>query len=175
MKITMLILASLLASPITTAPTESALPNLCDDVYLGADGAPLHDSSGVTLARYCQWTGPDAPVLASEICCELDATGAACLLPDDRGRCSSGERYWCDFGEANSFGGVICYQPLPDACEAGYCVAPPAVPPVGEPFESMCCFPGGCFPIEFGDDCEGEYVACSWGMSNADGTVECFD
>ena len=174
----MLILAGLLASlPVFTDSTSTtgSPPNLCDEVYLGEDGGPIHDSTGRTLSRHCEWTGPDAPVLDSEVCCELDESGAACSLPDTRGQCSFGERYWCEYGEATALGGVVCYQPLPDACEAGHCVEAPTEPPTGEPIEAMCCGAGGCLPIEWGDDCEGQFVACLWGISNTDGTVECFD
>jgi len=178
MKTTMLFLASLLAF-IVPASTDSAStagsPDLCDDVYLDEDGTPIHDSTGMTLSRYCEWTGPDAPRLDLDVCCELDAAGAACSLPDTRGECSFGDLYWCEYGETSSLGGVVCYQLLPDACEAGYCVAAPTDPPTGEPFEAMCCTAGGCIHAEVGDDCDGEFVVCEWGITNADGTVECFD
>ena len=60
MKTTMLILASLLASlPVFTDSTSTtgSLPNLCDEVYLGEDGGPIHDSTGRTLSRHCEWSG----------------------------------------------------------------------------------------------------------------------
>ena len=180
MKTTMLFLASLLAFIVPASPdtasTAGSPPNLCADVYLDEDGTPIHDSTGMTLSRYCEWTGPDAPRLDSEVCCELDASGAACSLLDARGECPLGELYWCGFGEATALGGVVCYQPLPDACEGGYCVAAPAdPPPTGQAAEAMCCTAGGCVHIDFLDPCEGEFAICGWGMSNADGTVECFD
>lgn len=176
MEITTLFLAGSLAIIPALTPATAEAPDLCADVYLAADGSPIHDSTGRTLSRYCQWTGPDAPRFDDEVCCALDTTGAACGLPDTRGQCEFGEPYWCEFGEVDSLGGVVCYQPLPDACEAGYCVEAPAGTPPGEAFESMCCGPGGCFHMEhIYDDCDGEYAVCWWGISNADGTVECFD
>ena len=169
----MVITAILLSTFFSTF--TGSVPDLCDIPRLAADGSAITDSTGQHLARYCEWTGPDAPVLDSEVCCELDDSGAACSLLDTRGGCSAGERYWCEHGEANALGGVVCYQPLPDACEAGYCVAAPEDPPIGEPLEEMCCGAGGCFPIGLFEDCDGEFVVCWWGISNADGTVECFD
>jgi hypothetical protein len=35
-------------------------PDLCADVYLNTAGEPITDSSGTTLSRFCEWTGPDA-------------------------------------------------------------------------------------------------------------------
>ncbi|PRP90463.1 hypothetical protein ENSA5_64770 [Enhygromyxa salina] len=176
----MLFLASLLAfivpASADTASTAGSSPDLCADVYLGEDGAPVHDSTGGTLSRHCEWTGPDAPRLDGDVCCELDTSGARCSLPNARGECEFGDLYWCEYGEANSLGGVVCYQPLPDACEAGYCVAPTDDPtPTGEPIEAMCCGAGGCFPAKASEHCEGEFLWCRWGISNTDGTVECFD
>jgi len=91
----MLILASLLAFlPAFTDSTSTSAspPNLCEEVYLGKDGGPIHDSTGRTLSRHCEWTGPDAPILDSEVCCELDASGAACSLPSTSSACGRSAR-----------------------------------------------------------------------------------
>ncbi|PRP98292.1 hypothetical protein ENSA5_30250 [Enhygromyxa salina] len=151
-------------------------PNLCDLLHADASGAPYLDSTGQGLARYCAWTGPEAPVLDANLCCDIDVDGAACTAADHTGRCRSGTRFYCEYGEATA-AGVICYQPFPSMCDAGLCVAPPDVPPPGLAVEGVVCCAGGvCVPTdgEDGWDCRGEFLACPYGILNADGTVECY-
>lgn len=155
----------------------SAAPNLCDDARLNAAGEPITDSTGRTLSRYCEWSGPDVPLLEANLCCSLD-DAAACELANSRGYCTTGARVWCEFGEVDSSSGAVtCYQVFPDACDAGYCVQAPPGAQQGTPPPLLCCGPGGCVPITMADvdDCAGEFLGCLWGMSNDDGTVECFD
>lgn len=173
MKTKMLTLAVSLAF-IPNLSSASSLPDLCDDVHLDSAGVPIHDAKGVTLSRYCEWTGPDAPWWGASLCCSFDAAGAHCTAPSSRG-CGGAYEMWCEYGEQHGDGSVTCYQPLPDACEAGYCVAAPQNPPTGEPYTAMCCGAGGCFPASAADPCDGDFVVCDWGISNADGSVECFD
>ena len=78
MQITILLttLLNIFATPnpcgVELSTTEDPPIDLCtEDVYLDAEGAPLVDADGTTLARYCDWTGEDAPVWADEVCCEL--------------------------------------------------------------------------------------------------------
>ena len=150
-------------------------PDLCAVVHADATGQPYTDSIGVTLSRYCQWTGPGAPSLNRDVCCDIQGGAAACVLPTSSGRCSIGSRYYCKYGQASSVG-VVCQQPFPSACAAGFCVQMPEVPP---PTEALlaCCSPGGaCVEIEWaqGLDCEGYFMVCENGVSNDDGTVTCF-
>lgn len=157
--------------------TFATSPDLCAEAYVDSTGRPYEDRLGQTLSRYCQWTGPSAPVLASDVCCTFDGDGAACSLPDSNGRCWSGSRMYCEHGEAIA-AGVICYQPLPDACEAGFCVQPPSVPPPGMGVHIACCSDGGVCQLadhETVEDCQGQYVVCYYGMQVDEETVECYD
>lgn len=161
---------------LITSSLLSTAPDLCDTAYLNAAGEPVTDSAGQTLSRYCAWAGPDAPQLETNVCCTIESDIASCSLANPRGRCRSGVRMWCSHGEVDSSTGqVACMQVFPNACDAGECLqAPPDAP---QEFDGLlCCGPGGCVPIEIGDplDCEGSYLACEWGMSLPDGTVECF-
>ena len=176
MKHPILILLTVLA-PSTAFATP---PDLCaKDVYADATGDPFTDSTGTTLSRYCQWTGPDAPVWAGDACCSFDDTGAQCLAPEARGTCAEGfDLYSCKYGEEVA-GGLICYQPFPSACMGENCDQPPTGPDYspGPQEDIICCINGICY--EWDDlnyeDCSGEYTWCSDGYSKLDGTVECFD
>lgn len=168
----------LLAASLAFIPSlshASTLPNLCDDVYLDSNGVPIHDAKGITLSRYCDARGPDAPWWGASVCCAFGSTGAHCAVPDARDGCGGAYEMWCDHGEEHADGSVTCYQVLPDACDAGYCVAAPDVPPTEWAGTAMCCGGGSCIPADIGDHCEGEYIVCQWGITYEDGTVECFD
>jgi hypothetical protein len=87
---------------------------------------------------------------------------------------------YCDYGAAVAGGGVVCYQPLPSMCDAGLCIDAPEVIPVAQlaPSYVACCITGGpCHMVDVNTvfDCEGQLLACGYGMSNPDGSVECFD
>jgi len=152
-------------------------PDLCADVYLDANGQPWTDAVGQTLSRYCRWTGPGAPVLNSDVCCQIEDDLATCVLPNRKGRCSSGSRYFCEYGQVDRTG-VVCLQPFRSACDEGYCVAPPEVPPPTQA-NLICCW-GNCVLISHNqiDPCHdygGTVLWCWDGVSNADGTVTCLN
>ena len=156
----------------------SAAPNLCDDALVNAAGEPITDSTGRTLSRYCEWAGPESPLLETDVCCSISGNTASCELANLRGYCSAGVRMWCSRGEVDSSTGqVTCIQAFPGACDEGFCVQPPPEIPQEMDHEMLCCGVGGCVTIEPWDlsGCAGEYVACEWGMSMADGTVMCFE
>jgi hypothetical protein len=154
-------------------------PDLCAVPYLDMTGAPCTDSIGQTLSRYCEWTGPDAPVLGKDVCCVTDSESATCWMPDARGGCGSGSKWSCEHGEQLADGRVVCYQSFPSACDFGLCVHAPDVPPTVVA-DLICCMGESCTEIEKEGilDCldnEGFVTWCSDGMSNVDGTVTCFD
>jgi hypothetical protein len=167
------ILLSILLSTFATT-----VPNLCDDVYLDTSGNPVTDLVGQTLSRYCEWTGPDAPVWDANVCCTIDSDGAACSRTSSAGRCMTGtKKMYCEYGAALPTGGVTRYQPLPDACEAGFCIESPEIIPVAQMASTfMCCSPGGVcqqvLPLTV-DDCQGHILYCQYGSVDNDGIVEC--
>ena len=155
-----------------------ANPDLCADVYLDEIGQPYADSHGRTLPRYCQWTGPDAPVLDSDVCCTIDQDGAHCSLPDDGGRCSLGFKMYCAHGTVFG-GGVTCMKPFPSACDQGFCQEGFSYDPEGVE-QIICCTDQGCETIETLSipdcvDAGGQYLWCNNGVSNLDGTTDCLD
>jgi hypothetical protein len=156
-------------------------PDLCADVYLDAACDPYTDVIGQTLSRCCQWTGPDVPVWDADVCCSIDDDGAYCSVPDTNGRCRVGYRMYCEYATAFTSGEVVCHQPFPSMCDAGYCIEAPAVPPLTQASLMGCCNEGGaCQPIEaiqMGDceDAGGTFLVCHNGMTNADGTMDCWD
>jgi hypothetical protein len=153
-------------------------PNLCDDVYLSPTGSPYTDLLGQMLPRYCEWTGPDAPVWDADVCCKVADDGADCSPTDSNGRCWSGLKMYCEYGELVAGGGVVCYQPFPSMCDSGLCVQPPDVPPPGLPIHAACCSAGGVCQLIYDEqvgECQGYYLACEHGTLHEDGTVECYD
>ena len=171
MEINTLIIASLLA--FLSGP--SGTPDLCNDVYLDADGSPIHDATGMTLSRYCEQTGLRAPKWDRPVCCSFDAGGAHCTEPNAVGECDAGQaNMWCDHGERGADGQVVCYQPLPSACDFIDCVAPPAGIPV-EGAVPLCCFAGGCYELEFEESCGGHFTMCCAPFSNENGSTGCAD
>jgi hypothetical protein len=169
-----IILSTLLSTFATTTP------NLCDDVYLDASGKPVMDLVGQTLARYCEWTGPDAPVWNANVCCTIDGDGAACSRTSSTGRCMTGtKKMYCEYGAALPSGGVTCYQPFPSMCDRGWCIEAPEVIPEAQMAEGIvCCSAGGACVYVYNNDldsCFGELAACNYGIENANGTVDCWD
>ena len=156
-------------------------PDLCADVYLDAAGDPYTDVIGQTLSRYCEWTGPDVPVWDADVCCTIDDEGAHCSVPDTNGRCAIGYRMYCEYATATTSGEVVCYQPFPSMCDAGHCIAASDVSPAAQASMMGCCNGGGgCQPIEAAQvwDCEGgggTLLFCHDGVTNADGTMDCWD
>ncbi|MFO7568080.1 MAG: hypothetical protein R6X02_35895 [Enhygromyxa sp.] len=163
---------------LTTLTTGT--PNLCDDVYINpATGRPYTDSVGQTLARFCEWTGPDAPIWNADVCCTIDDYGAQCTRPDRKGRCRTGLKLYCKYGDVMRDGSVECYQPLRDMCDLGLCIQQPDLPPPGLASYAGCCSSGGVCQLvtwENTFDCpDGLFVSCYYGHQNQDGTVECYD
>jgi hypothetical protein len=153
-------------------------PNLCDDVYLAPTGAPVTDYAGQTLARYCAWTGPDAPVWDNDVCCSVDESGATCVRPLRSGRCRVGFKMYCEYGEAVAGGGVACYQPFQSMCDWGLCLQATHRPPTELPNHVGCCSSGGVCQLVSSDDligCQGFFLACNYGVQNGDGTIDCYD
>ncbi len=164
-----IILSTLLSTFSTT------VPNLCDDVYLDASGQPITDSVGQTLSRYCKWTGPVVPTWNADVCCTFANDAAQCNPTDTRGRCPSGTaKRYCEHGSLGADGRVTCFQPFPDACEAGFC----DVAPSGAAMKyqgPLCCYAGGCYELDFEEPCGGNFMYCESPYTNANGTVGCAD
>lgn len=166
---------------ILTTLILNSSPDLCADVYVDVDGQPITDAVGQTLSRFCEQTGPSAPVLDLDVCCAFAGDVANCSLPDANGRCWAGTNMtYCEYGELTSTGSVACYQPLPSICDFGFCGD--VMPPDAGPWEDdLCCWSNGCFDIINVDDVKtcktiGGYLGyCEDGATKEDGTIECFD
>lgn len=169
----------LILSLFQPAQTSSKVPDLCTEAVVDASGAPVSDSTGLTLSRYCQWAGPDAPRWDGDVCCTIDQDGASCVEPDDRGACDWGTRSYCERAEVTTTGAVVCYQALPSTCDVVPCMSPTldGLPEV--PVDSLCCENGDCWEwdhtTQYSEDCLGYFSWCSSGYLNEDGTVDCYD
>ncbi|HLT35385.1 MAG TPA: hypothetical protein VK034_03845, partial [Enhygromyxa sp.] len=58
-------------SIILTTTILTTSPDLCGDVYVDENGDPYTDGVGQTWSRFCDWTGPSAPVLDLDVCCTI--------------------------------------------------------------------------------------------------------
>ncbi|EDM74988.1 hypothetical protein PPSIR1_19057 [Plesiocystis pacifica SIR-1] len=164
--------AILLLLTTLEASTAPLAPDLCADVYLKSNGDPVTDLVGQTVSRFCGWTGPAAPVWGTDLCCAIDGQHANCGPTSSAGRCGSGMKMFCEYGELLEDGTVACYQPFPAApIENGGNYA--GVPLVED--ELLCCQNGDCYEweVELLGDCEGTIGWCWWGYLNEDGTVDC--
>ena len=172
-----IILTTLLSTFATTSP------DLCDDVFLDAAGDPVTDLVGQTLSRFCKWTGPDVPIWNADVCCTFADNAARCTPTDKRGGCpTSMSKRYCEHGSLGTDGRVTCYQPFPDACEAGWCVEAPENIPEAQLIEfMMCCGGGGAcqyVTVDTVEDCQGELASCWDGVlidDGGNGLVECYD
>ncbi len=184
-KLTILGFALLVLAPAARA-TDPTAPDLCADPVLAANGAPYKDNYGQTISRFCD-PRVDPPVLDHDVCCSIGTT-ASCELPDSVGRCKTGMKFWCEYGEStNTVGGVECFQGGPDACGAGFCQPAGSYTGSGKVFDDsswICCsieYEECVYVGESGDNpppgisCAGELTVCSWGETNEDGTVSCLD
>ena len=165
-----ILLSSLLLAPLA--------PDLCDDVYLNADNEPITDAYGTTLSRFCEWTGPDAPVWDDDLCCTTGAVGAECTPATLESSCPTGKRMYCEYGELLADSSVVCYQPFPATCESS-CGEPAATIQAPDYIQEtlLCCYNGNCYDFSpaLGDTCPGELSWCYWGYLLEDGTVDCYD
>ena len=139
---------------------------------VGADAS--YRDLGTSSPGACEYTGPDAPTLAAEVC---HGTAGTWL----RGEvCPAGTwAYFVRYGEVIDpmTNVVAAYIPLDNACASpGLCVdAPP--PAEAQPYP-MCCTvntSGAGSTCVSGADCGGTLWFCFDGVSNEDGTVTCFD
>lgn len=121
-----------------------------------------------TVPAVCDYAGPTAPRLLSDVC--LSSTGVVTLKT---GSCASGSTaYFVERGEVNpSSGHVDAYIALADACDtAGTCIE--YAPHSGAWASVICCITADeCYP---GSNCGGVLKWCEDGVSNLDGTVTCF-
>lgn len=123
----------------------------------------------------CEYTGPDAPVLAANVCWFRSTattrlmTGATCP--------TGGWPYFVKYGMVDTLTlEVTGFVPLEDACTVpGLCSPGYLAPPNSWTSAAMCCIGDLCWPSTAPEPCAGELLYCSNGVTNEDGTVECFD
>ena len=185
MRANIIILASALAVLFTfpTAhagePTPPPPPDLCDEPVYSVTGVIYSDLFGQTISRFCK-PRIDPPVLEREVCCSIGAS-ASCKFPTSVGRCTSGMKFWCEYGEQIG-SAAVCYQDGPDMCDLGFCST--NYVDGSTPFYDtswVCCDEdGNCTYVgesgmtpPAGASCAGSFTICSQGSTNEDGTVNC--
>ena len=122
----------------------------------------------------CEYTGPDAPVLAAVVCWERSTSTARLMTGAS---CPTGSwPYFAKYGVVDPFTlQVNAYQPLDDACSRPGLCQPSIQAPTTTTTGVICCFGGTCYPA-YDDQCYGgELLFCLNGVSNEDGTVTCFE
>jgi len=127
-----------------------------------------------SVPEACEYTGPDAPALAAEVC---HGSAGTWLRGES---CPAGTwPYFVRYGEVvdPTTNWVVPYIPLDDACDSpGLCVDGPP-PSDAQPY-LMCCTgntSGGDSTCVDGSQCGGTIWYCFDGVSNDDGTITCFD
>ncbi|WP_255216851.1 hypothetical protein [Pseudenhygromyxa sp. WMMC2535] len=89
----------------------------------------------------------------------LDRASASCTATDENGRCTTGIKMWCDYGEQIN-GEVVCYQPFDDACDRGFC---DDLAPSGSDLvyvAPLCCFEhlDACYELSIAEYCGGFFL-----------------
>ena len=123
----------------------------------------------------CEYTGPDAPVLAAVVCWSR-TTSTTTLMTG--ASCPTGSwPYFAKYGVVEPLTmHVTAFLPLDDACSRPGLCLPGSFAPQSTASAAMCCYDNVCWPAVGVDACQGgELLFCSNGVSNEDGTVTCFD
>ncbi len=152
------------------------LPALVVALVLGLAGVDAHATQDLcsSVPTACEYTGPTAPVLAVNVCW-FRSTSTTKLMTG--ATCPTGSAsYFVKYGLVDPLSQVVTgFVPLQDACTVpGLCSAGYLAPPTTQE-APMCCAGDVCWPHVGGTPCEGELLYCSNGVTNEDGTVECFD
>lgn len=122
----------------------------------------------------CEYTGPDAPVLVANVCWDR-ASGITRLMS---GVCPTGSYpYTVKYGLVDPLTLIVtAFVPLDDACSRpGLCSPGYLAPENTWSAAAMCCIDGTCWPHTNLAPCGGDILICLEGVTNEDGTVECFD
>lgn len=122
----------------------------------------------------CEYTGPNAPVLAANVCWSR-TTSTALLMSG--ATCPTGSwPYTVKYGVVDPLTATVTgFVPLDDACSRPGLCSPGYLAPPNTWTEPMCCTNGACWPLDAEQGCGGEILLCLNGVTNDDGTVECFD
>lgn len=174
MRYTLTAITAFFCLPVVASASS---PDLCDDVHLDSAGSPIVDSTGMPVARFCEATNElDAVAWDDDVCCTIGTT-ASCAATDPNGRCTTGAKFYCEFGVLDLAGVVTCQQPWPDACVAGFCsVAPPGSTPADT--QPLCCIAEDeCTVVDLDAPmtCAGDWVHCEAPFTQASGWVGCSD
>jgi hypothetical protein len=175
-----LIVAALAA--ITPAFANAAPPDLCDDPVLTVDGDVYEDSTGKTISRWCE-PHTDPPTWGGPACCTI-TDEAYCEPATLAGRCRTGMKFTCDYGEQIG-DEIVCYQPGPGMCDLGFCGDYDSSQPdfvvsiwgccIEAVNDLICTFAGETNNGNPPDtDCGGFFAICNWGQTNLDGTIDCY-
>jgi hypothetical protein len=158
---------------IIVAPALVALlPLLVGLLVSQPASAEYRDFCG-SVPGACEYTGPDAPVLAANVCWSR-STSTATLLTG--ATCPTGSwPYFVKYGLVDALSvHVTAFIPLDNACSRPGICQPGEFAPPNTTTAAICC-PDFCWPYESAE-CEGQDILfCSDGASNEDGTVTCFE
>jgi hypothetical protein len=143
----------------TLTATSGQPSDLCDIIYADT-GRPV----------FCEPHPDGAPRWDAAVCCNDDG-----CVRSRSGSCSTGRKaYFCELGQVRADGKVSCYFEVPDYCDVFPCAPGFQTWPQAN---YMCCYGDICWNTSgTSNDCEPlDMYWCSDGISNADGTVTCFD
>lgn len=137
--------------------TGSTVTDRCDIIDT-ATGVPI----------WCAPHPDGAPIFDKNICCS--ATGCVPATTS----CPTSSLYYCELGQQRADGKVECFFEVPYFCDVFPCSPGFQAPPLET---TLCCNQGICWHHVIGSgNCElDDLMWCQDGVTNADGTVTCFD
>lgn len=159
--------------------SKYTVPILIGCLLFVPSGADANTELCDAVLSACEYSDQNAPLLEEDVCYERGGTPEVYLKGS--GNCPAGTfEYFVKHGEVinATTDEVQAYVPLDDACDhPGTCTS--GNPPIGSTTaaQALCCEFGDCVPLtevlcNGPDDIA---VWCEDGVTNADGTVECFD
>ncbi len=153
------------------------MPAVVVALVVGLAGVDAHATNRelcVSVPGECEYSGPNAPVLAANVCWFRSTsstrllTGATCP--------TGGWPYFVKYGVVDTLTlEVTGFVPLEDACSRPGLCQPGSFAPPNTTTEVACCYGGVCWPIDATNCVGGELLFCDEGVTNEDGTISCFD
>jgi hypothetical protein len=165
--------ASVMRTNINIAGAVVALLPLVAGLFIHQTAHAEYRDFCSSVRSECEYTGPNAPVLAANVCWSK-STSTATLMTG--ATCPTGSwPYFVKYGLVDVLSHqVTAFIPLDDACSRPDVCQPGELAPPNTTTQAICC-PGACWPAEAAE-CEGaDIFFCNFGASNEDGTVSCFD
>lgn len=153
--------------------TRPSIALLTVALMLVAGPAHAYRDLCLSVSAACEWSGPNVAVINADVCWST-ATG---VRAKGTAPCPPGSNpYHLKYGEVidPTTGQIQAFAPLDDACAHGICFDGP--PPGNTEAQAICCEFGICVPLNevLCNGTESVAYYCDEGVTNLDGTVDCY-